>query len=114
MGGCLMSVSGVLASPFVIMGLALGAGCFLYWFAGRIAPPFVRTGDKAMPYVGGEEATPQVFQPGYQFFYVALFFTVVHVAALVVALAPAGAPLWATLGYLGIVAFAVALLRWEQ
>jgi hypothetical protein len=43
-----------------------------------------------------------------------LFFTVVHVAALVIALAPADAPLWATLGYLGIVAIAVTVLRWEQ
>ena len=52
--------------------------------------------------------------PGYQFFYVALFFTVVHVAALVLATAPADAPLWGPLGYLAIMAVAVMVLRWEQ
>ncbi len=67
-----------------------------------------------MPYVGGEAVEAQAYLPGYQFFYVALFFTVVHVAALVIALAPADAPLCATLGYLGIVAIAVTVLRWEQ
>jgi hypothetical protein len=67
-----------------------------------------------MPYVDGEAAQAQVFLPGYQFFYVALFFTVVHVAALVLATAPADAPLWGPLGYLAIMAVAVMVLRWEQ
>ena len=58
-----------------------------------------------MPYIGGEVATAQVWQPGYQFFYVALFFTVVHVAALVLATSPPDAtPLGAPSGYLIIMA----------
>jgi hypothetical protein len=67
-----------------------------------------------MPYVGGEAIQAQVYQPGYIFFYVALFFVVVHVAALVIAIAPPDAPLWGTLGYLAIVAIAVTILRWER
>jgi hypothetical protein len=39
---------------------------------------------------------------------------VVHVAALVLATAPADAPLWGPLGYLALVAVAVMVLRWEQ
>ena len=62
----------------------------------------------------GKQWKPRPVLPGYQFFYVALFFTVVHVAALFIAIAPPGAPLWATLGYLGIVAVAITALRWEQ
>ena len=79
-----------------------------------VAPVFTRSANKTMPYVGGEAVEAQTFLPGYQFFYVALFFTVVHVAALFVAIAPPGAPLWATLGYFGIVAVAIIALRWEQ
>jgi hypothetical protein len=67
-----------------------------------------------MPYVGGEAAEAQAFMPGYQFFYVALCFTVVHVAALVLATAPPDAPLWGPLGYLAIMAIAIVILRWEQ
>jgi hypothetical protein len=67
-----------------------------------------------MPYVGGEPAVAQIYQPSYQFFYVALFFTLVHVAGIVLATAPPGAPLWATIGYLALMALGVAVLRWEQ
>jgi NADH:ubiquinone oxidoreductase subunit 3 (subunit A) len=67
-----------------------------------------------MPYVGGEPAEAQTFTPGYQFYYVALFFVAVHITALVLAIAPPDAPLWATLGYLAIIAVAITILRWEQ
>ena len=104
----------ILTSPFIILGYALAFGYLIYIWSKTVAPPFKPSVNKMMPYVGGEAVESQVYQPGYQFFYVALFFTVVHVAALVIALAPADAPLWATLGYLGIIAFAVTVLRWEQ
>jgi len=104
----------ILTSPFIILGYALVFGYLIYMWSKTVAPPFKPSVNKMMPYVGGEAVESQVYQPGYQFFYVALFFTVVHVAALVIALAPADAPLWATLGYLGIIAFAVTVLRWEQ
>jgi hypothetical protein len=45
---------------------------------------------------------------------VALFFTVMGVAALVLATAPPDAPLWGPLGYLAIMAITVTVLRWEQ
>ena len=109
-----MPVIDLLFSPVSIAVLALAAGYLMYAWSKGIAPPFEPSRNKVMPYVGGEAAEAQVFQPGYAFFYVALFFTVVHVAALVLALAPPDAPLWGTMGYLALVAVAVFILRWEQ
>ena len=103
-----------LTSPFAIYAVARLIGYLLYRWSRSIAPPFVPTPDKTMPYVGGEPAEAQVYQPSYHFFYVALFFTLVHVAGIVLATAPPGAPLWATLGYLGLMALGVAVIRWEQ
>ncbi len=104
----------ILTSPVFIAVYALLFGVAIYSWSRGVAPPFLPTRNKTMPYVGGEAIEAQVCRPSYQFFYVALFFTVVHVAALVLALAPADAPLWATLGYLAIMAIAVTVLRWEQ
>ena len=101
-------------SPVIIFGFALVTGYLIYAWSKTVAPVFKRSASKSMSYVGGEAMEAQTFLPGYQFFYVALFFTVVHVAALFIAIAPPGAPLWATLGYLGIVAVAIIALRWEQ
>ena len=109
-----MNLTDIVLSPISIAVLALCAGYLLYAWSRTVAPRFVPTRNKVMPYVGGEAAEAQVFQPGYAFFYVALFFTVVHVAALVLALAPPDAPLWGTMGYLAIVAASVIILRWEQ
>ena len=109
-----MTVTDLLTSPFVIFGVAIAVGYLLYFWSRTIAPHPTGGGDKRMPYVGGEPAVAQAFQPGYQFFYVALFFTLVHVAALVLATMPAGMLPWASLGYLGVVAAAVMILRWEQ
>ena len=82
--------------------------------ATTVAPPFTPSANKIMPYVGGEPVKAQVIQPGYLFFYVALFFTVVHVAAMVIAIAPAGTPLALTLGYLALMVVGITILRWEQ
>ena len=104
----------LLTSPVIVMAFALGIGYLIYAWSRTVAPPFTRSVNKVMPYVGGEAAEAQHFMPGYQFFYVALFFTVVHVAALVLATAPTNAPVWGPLGYLAIMAVAVLILRWEQ
>jgi|GEM_PF-482711 NADH:ubiquinone oxidoreductase subunit 3 (subunit A) len=109
-----MSVWDLLTSPVIIMAFALGTGYLIYAWSCTIAPPFTPSVNKTMPYVGGEVAEAQSFRPGYQFFYVALFFTVMGVAALVLATAPPDAPLWGPLGYLAIMAIAVTVLRWEQ
>jgi NADH-quinone oxidoreductase subunit A len=109
-----MQLWDLMASPVTIMVAALVIGYLIYWWSRTVAPVSLPSVNKSMPYVGGEVAQAQVWQPGYQFFYVALFFTVVHVAALVLATSPPDAPLWGPLGYLIIMAVAVTVLRWEQ
>jgi NADH-quinone oxidoreductase subunit A len=104
----------LLTSPVLIMAFALVTVCLIYAWSRTVAPAFTRAAGKTMPYVGGEPAQAQAWQPGYQFFSIALFFTVVHVAALVIATAPPDAPLWGPLGYLALMAIAVMVLRWEQ
>ncbi|OGS48153.1 MAG: hypothetical protein A3K68_04425 [Euryarchaeota archaeon RBG_16_68_13] len=102
-----------LTSPFVVFGLAVGVGYLMYAWSRRIAPAPVASAAKLRPYVGGETFTGQAIQPGYQFYYVALFFTLVHVAALVLATMPAGVLPWGAVAYLAFVAFAVMVLRWK-
>ncbi len=109
-----MTLTDVLVSPFVIFGVAIAIAWLMYLWSRSIAPVSVGGLNKQMPYVGGEAATAQAYQPGYQFFYVALFFTLVHVAALVLATMPTGLLPWAALGYLGLVAVGILILRWEQ
>jgi len=109
-----MALEEILTSPFVIFGIALVVGYLMYFWSRTIAPASVGGVNKQMPYVGGEPAEAQAYQPGYQFFYVALFFTLVHVAALVLATMPPGALPWGAAGYLGVVFVAVMILRWEQ
>ncbi len=109
-----MTTADLITSPFVIFGVAIAIGYLMYFWSRSIAPRPTGGRDKRMPYVGGEPAVAQAFQPGYQFFYVALFFTLVHVAALVLAVTPLGFLPWAAVGYLGVVAVAVMILRWEQ
>jgi len=104
----------LLLSPIVILAYALGIGWILYAWSRTIAPSFTPAPEKTRPYIGGEAAGSQPLRPGYQFFCVALFFVVVHVGALVLATAPPDAPLWGPLGYLALIAIAIAVLRWEQ
>ncbi len=109
-----MALEDVLTSPFVIFGVAVAVGYLIYFWSRSIAPASTGGVNKQMPYVGGEAIEGQAYQPGYAFFYVALFFTLVHVAALVLATMPAGALPWGAVGYLGVIFIAVMVLRWEQ
>jgi NADH:ubiquinone oxidoreductase subunit 3 (subunit A) len=109
-----MDAASLLFSAPLIAVYALVVCYLVYAWSKTVAPAFIPSPNKIMPYVGGEAMHGQVCHPGYRFFYVALFFTVVHVAALIIAIAPADAPLAGTLGYLGIIAVAIAILRWEQ
>ena len=83
-------MTGILSSPFVIFAAALGAALLLLAWGKARAPSPAPTPDKVMPYIGGEAAAPSTARPGYGFFVVALFFTLLHVAALVAATAPPG------------------------
>ncbi len=109
-----MDFMAIVASPFFIFVMALAMGGLLYLWSRAVAPSSLDSPSKAMPYVGGEAMDSQSFRPGYQFFYVALFFTIVHVGVLVLATVPPEASIVETIGYLGIIGCAVLILRWEQ
>lgn len=109
-----MDPAGILVSPPLTAAYAFVICWLLYAWSKTIAPLSVPSVNKTMPYVGGEAMEGQTCHPGYQFYYVALFFAIVHIAALIIAVAPPDAPLAGTLGYLGIMAVAIAVLRWEQ
>ena len=101
-------------SPVVVFLLALAAALILYWIGGEMAPRFVRQGGKAKAYTGGEDIPGKKYQVSYQFYHLALIFTVLHVTALIVATAfMAGAGVAAII-YLLIAAIAIAavLVGW--
>ncbi len=103
----------VLSSPLLWFGVMVLGGSLLYLWSARNAPRFSPTGLKAQAYTGGERIPGQAYRPGYAFFHVALFFTLLHVAAVFVATAPGGILPWAAVAYLGVVALAVSVLRWS-
>jgi NADH:ubiquinone oxidoreductase subunit 3 (subunit A) len=105
---------GWLASPLLWYGVMVGAGLLLYAWAARVAPPFRPAGAKATAYTGGEAIPGQAYRPGYDFFHVALFFVIMHVAAILLATAPRDVLPWSALAYLAVVATSVLVLRWGR
>jgi NADH:ubiquinone oxidoreductase subunit 3 (subunit A) len=94
---------------FVVF-LALAFGILLW--AKSIAPRTTPTGGRIEPYACGEDLPPVAIRPNYrQFFFVAVTFTIIHVAALVIATLPNG-PSAACLGlvYLAVVLFSVVAI----
>ena len=85
-----MSLLIVLAPPlaFLIM-LALSLG--MSWFSSLFAAKGTEYAGKERAYACGQNVDVNKIQPDYQeFFPVAFFFTIMHVAALIIATAPAG------------------------
>jgi len=96
----------ILLSPPVVFVVAFGVGLMLYWLGRAMAPKTNMTPGKAASYACGEDAPMQKAQVGYRLFYsLAIFFTVMHVAALVVTTLPSG-----PIALLGIVYLAIIML----
>lgn len=73
----------------------------LYRLGGAMAPRLNPGGAKLAQYACGEDFPARKLQVGYKlFFYAALFFTIMHVAALVAATIPGGNMAFALLGVL--------------
>ncbi|MCM8759200.1 MAG: hypothetical protein NC906_05455 [Candidatus Omnitrophica bacterium] len=89
-----MSKIDILISPpiaFLIMSLFFSV---LYILAGKFALTTKRSKEKVSTYACGENIPGFKFQFGYNLFFVfALFFTIMHVAALIFATLPSGLPL---------------------
>ncbi|HHX95556.1 MAG TPA: hypothetical protein GX691_07045 [Clostridia bacterium] len=85
----------------------------LFGIGKQMAVPFEKTEGKIAPYLCGEDLDLGVLSPGYwQFFSIAILFTILHVTVFMLALMPSPAVLFAV-AYLAIVAAAVGVLIGE-
>jgi hypothetical protein len=91
----------ILLTPLVGFAFFTLVGWLLYRLGGAMAPKLNPGGAKLTQYACGEEFPARKLQVGYKlFFYAALFFTIMHVAALVAATIPGGNMAFAMLGVL--------------
>lgn len=82
----------------------------LFGIGKQMAPPFTPAPGKTAPYLCGEDLDLGTMNPGYwQFFSVAILFTVLHITVFIMALMPAGA-VGFVLAYLAIVAVCVGIM----
>lgn len=106
-----MTGIGVLLSPPVAFLVFLGAAFGLYALGRGMAPKPTRTGGRVTTYACGEDIPGVKIQFGYRlFFFVALFFTMMHVAVLVIATVPAGKIVFFALFYLIMIFLSVMAL----
>ena len=81
----------ILLSPPIVFIIAFGIGLLIYWLGRSMAPRTNMTAAKGTPYACGEDAPMVKAQISYKmFFSLAIFFTVMHVAALVITTLPGG------------------------
>lgn len=101
----------LLLSPPIAFLIFLALFYLIYFLAGRIAPKGNKQGGKLKTYACGEDVPGVKVQFGYRmFFFIALFFTMMHVAALVVATLPAGPMVFFGVFYLGMIFLSVMAL----
>ena len=101
----------ILISPPVAFVLFLIAATLLYRLGRRMAPKLNNVGGKLTSYACGEDMPGTKIQFGYRlFFFVALFFTIMHVAALVIATVPSGKIVLFAVFYLGIIFLSILAL----
>lgn len=79
----------LLSSPPFVMVVFLAIASFLYWFGGKLAPRGEASENKHLPYTGGELPADMPEMLTYHaYFKLALFFAILHVAALVLSTMP--------------------------
>jgi NADH-quinone oxidoreductase subunit A len=100
-----------LLSPPVVFLLFLAAAFLLYALGKAMAPGPNRTPGKLSTYACGEDIPGEKVQFGFRLFYTfALFFTIMHVAALVIATIPIGKIAFLALIYLLMIFLAIVAL----
>jgi NADH:ubiquinone oxidoreductase subunit 3 (subunit A) len=106
-----MGLPDLLLSLPIVFLLFLAFYAVLYWLGGRVAPKANSLGGKLDTYSCGEEMpVPPVKISFRLFFYIALFFTMMHVAVLVVATIPSGSLAWLGIVYLTMIFLSVMAL----
>ena len=106
----------ILLSPPAAFLIFLAIGCGIYRLGGAIAAPGKPHPGKRATYACGEDIPAQRVAPSYgAFFYLALLFAILHLAALVVATAPRdGASAWLATIYLAGIGVSVYALMGMQ
>ena len=85
----------------------------LFGIGKQMAVPFTPAEGKTAPYLCGEDLDLGTINPGYwQFFSIAILFTILHITVFIIALVPAPAVGFG-IAYLAIVAVAVGVLIGE-
>jgi NADH:ubiquinone oxidoreductase subunit 3 (subunit A) len=106
-----MNAIDILISPPVGFLIFLFIGYLLYLLGGRMAPKLKKAGGKLATYACGEDLPGIKIQFGYRlFFFIALFFTMMHVAALVIATIPGGKIVFFGIIYLLMISLSIAAL----
>ncbi len=101
----------IILSPPIAFIIFLVIFYFIYWLGSLMAPKLKKTPGKVSSYACGEDIPGTKVQFGYRlFFYVALFFTIMHVATLVVATVPAGVFALFAIFYLAMIFLSVLAL----
>jgi NADH-quinone oxidoreductase subunit A len=105
------NVYDILLSPPIAFVIFLVFFYILYMLGGLVAPKVKKEGGKLATYACGEDVPGSKIQFGYRlFFFIALFFTMMHVAALVVATLPRGPLVFLGVFYLGMIFLSVLAL----
>jgi NADH-quinone oxidoreductase subunit A len=100
-----------LVSPPVAFILFLAISGLLFLLGKKMAPKLSRAGGKLTSYACGEDIPGVKVQFGYRlFFFVALFFTIMHVSALMIATVPAGKIVWFAVLYLAVIFLSIMAL----
>ncbi|MCJ7643740.1 MAG: hypothetical protein MUP28_04590 [Candidatus Aminicenantes bacterium] len=100
-----------LLSPPVAFLVFLGFAFLLYALGKRMAPKPRNVGGKLETYACGEHLPGFKIQFGYRlFFFIALFFTMMHVAALVIATVPSGKIVFFAVIYLAMIFLSIMAL----
>ncbi len=106
-----MKTIDILLTPVLAFLIFLAVSLFFYWLGGRMAPRLRKIGGKLATYACGEDLPGAKVQWGYRlFFFIALFFTMMHVASLVVATLPSGPIVFFGIFYLAMIFLSVLAL----
>ncbi|MFA5645662.1 MAG: hypothetical protein WDA18_04820 [Candidatus Ratteibacteria bacterium] len=106
-----MNVWNILLAPPAAFIIFFAIFYSIYRIAGTLAPVGKDSAGKTTSYACGEDIPGFKMKFGYkQYFFMALFFTMMHVAALVVATVPKGPITYFGLLYLGMIFFSVIAL----
>jgi len=100
-----------LLSPPVAFFVFFGFAGLLYALGRKMAPKPRNVGGKLETYACGEDLPGFKIQFGYRlFFFIALFFTMMHVAALVIATVPSGKIVFFAVVYLAMIFLSIMAL----